>query len=233
MPASATAAHPPHATNIKTSFQSHSSKPITRTVQLHKYQNLTKIVNITIFVITALISGFGSAWLVLENGSRLTSNIDGQWQSWRTAGRPDADPYARAHLSRSGRLPLSSTSVQYYMAKTDEQGLRLLGTCEYTIENNDVLSDWWSLTAFDKTGKLHKNPANRYAFNSSTILRNSSGKYKITLSAQPRPGNWLPMNIANKVTLLIRLHKPASAELSSASNTTRQTLPTIRRVTCG
>ena len=119
------------------------------------------------------------------------------------------------------------------MAKTDEQGLRLLGTCEYTIESKDVLSDWWSLTAFDETGKLQKNPAERYSFNSATILRDTTGKYKINLSAQPRSGNWLPSNIGNKIILLFRLHKPAAAELGSDENSPRQRLPKIRRVTCG
>ena len=200
---------------------------------MHKYKNLTKIINVAIFVLTALASGFGSTWLVLENGSRLTSTIDGQWKSWRTAGRPDADPYARAHLSRTGRLPLSSENVQYFMAKTDNQGLRLLGTCEYIIENSDIMSNWWSLSAFDENGKLQKNSAGRYAFNSSTILRDSDGKYQIYLSAAPRARNWLPTNLGNKITLLFRLHKPAPSGLVTVSATDRENLPGIRRIKCG
>lgn len=200
---------------------------------MDKYKNLTSIINIIIFVLTALLSGFGSAWLILENGSRLTSTIDGQWKSWRTAGRPDADPYARAHLSRSGRLPLSSANVQYFMAKTDNQGLRLLGTCEYSIENTETLGDWWSLTAFDDDGNLLKNNADRYAFNSSTILRDTTGKYKVSLSSAPRPGNWLPTAVGKKITLLFRLHKPAIAELGGNEKHHRRHLPSIRRIKCG
>jgi len=149
------------------------------------------------------------------------------------AGRPDADPYARAYVARTGRLPLSSKNIQYFIAKTDNQGLRLLGKCEYIIENTDIMSEWWSLAAFDDNGKLQRNNAQRYAFNSSTILRDTEGKYKIRLSAFPRARNWLPTNLDNKITLLFRLHSPASSALTPHTGATRASLPSIRRVTCG
>ncbi len=196
-------------------------------------QKLTKATNLTIFILTALISGFGSAWMTLEHGFRLTTERDGQWKSWTTAGRPDADPYARAHLSRSGRLPLSSKNIQYFIAKTDSEGYRLLGSCEYLLESNELLSDWWSLTAFDGTGKLQRNKPKKYTFNSSTVLRATSGRYKIRLSSEPRDGNWLPSDPNDKVTLVFRLHAPANAELNAANATQRRRLPTIRRVSCG
>jgi len=149
------------------------------------------------------------------------------------AGRPDADPYARAHIARTGRMPLSSANVQYFIAKTDTQGLRLIGTCEYIIENTETMSDWWSLAAYDDNGMLQKNNAHRYAFNSSTILRDTNGRYQIRLSAFPRSRNWLPTNLNNKITLMFRLHAPASTGHTALSNTKRASLPTIRRVTCG
>lgn len=196
-------------------------------------KNLHKIINLSIFVLTALISGFGSAWLSLEHGFSLTTQRDGQWKSWTNAGRPDADPYARAHLSRSGRLPLSSKNIQYYMAKTDDQGYRLLGSCEYLLESNELFGNWWSLTAFDENGRLQNNKSGKYTFNSATIMRSTSGKFKIRLANEPRAGNWLPTDPDNKITLMFRLHAPADIKLNPGTRNTRQKLPSIRRITCG
>src|SRR5690606_40202050 len=55
----------------------------------------------------ALILGIGSAWYMIEHGSLLTTARIGPWKSWLSEGNPNADPYTRAHLARSGRLPLT------------------------------------------------------------------------------------------------------------------------------
>ena len=62
----------------------------------------------------ALVLGIGSAWYMIERGSPLTTVRAGPWKSWLSEGNPNADPYTRAHLARSGRLPLTSTAARYF-----------------------------------------------------------------------------------------------------------------------
>ncbi len=73
----------------------------------------------------ALILGIGSAWYMIEQGSLLTTTRIGPWKSWLSEGNPNADPYTRAHLARSGRLPLTSTAARYFAADTDSSGRSL------------------------------------------------------------------------------------------------------------
>ena len=53
-------------------------------------------------------------------------------------------------------------------------------------------AEWWSVAVFDDRGGLIRNSANRFAFNSSTVLRDSDGGARIVVSREARPGNWLP-----------------------------------------
>ena len=70
---------------------------------------------------------------MIEAGSRLSTRSFGPWTTWTAAGRPDADPYTRAHTVRNGLLPLASTLEVTYRAKADSRGGRLHAGCEYAI----------------------------------------------------------------------------------------------------
>ena len=61
-----------------------------------------------IFVL-ALLLGLSTAWYMIEEGSALTTSRVGPWTVWRSAGKPDADPYTKAHMARAGRLPITAT----------------------------------------------------------------------------------------------------------------------------
>src|SRR5262245_17863161 len=67
------------------------------------------LTNLIVFVGLALGGGLGTAWYMIEGGSRLSTRTFGPWTTWVAAGRPDADPYTRAHTARNGLLPLAST----------------------------------------------------------------------------------------------------------------------------
>ena len=78
-----------------------------------------------VFAALAVGGGLGSAWYMIEAGSRLSTRTFGPWMTWTAAGRPDADPYTRAHTARNALLPLSSTLELTFRAKTDSSGRRL------------------------------------------------------------------------------------------------------------
>ena len=141
----------------------------------------------------AIGGGLGSAWYMMETGSRLSTRSFGPWTTWSAAGRPDADPYTRAHTIRNALLPLASTLELTFRAKADSRGSRLHAGCEYVIVMDPLDNAWWSLAAFDGQGRLIQNTAERYAFTSDSAMREPDGRAIITLARDARPGNWLPL----------------------------------------
>jgi hypothetical protein len=161
------------------------------------------LVNLAVFAAIALGGGLGTAWYMIEAGSRLSTRSFGPWVTWATAGRPDADPYTRAHIVRNPLLPLSSTSELTFKAKTDSRGARLTSACDYAVVMEDFEPAWWGLAVYDMQGRLIANAADRHAFNSSTAMRELDGRTVITLARDARPGNWLPSGRGNRVLLVL------------------------------
>ena len=168
---------------------------------------------------------------MIESGSRLSTRTSGPWTTWTAAGRPDADPYTRAHTIRNALLPLASTLELTYLAKADSRGGRLHAGCEYVIVMDTFDGAWWSLTAFDSQGRLIQNAAERYAFTSDSAMREADGRAVVTLARDARPGNWLPTGSASRISLVLTVQDAAFA---AAVHDGRQamTMPPIQRGAC-
>lgn len=184
------------------------------------------IANVVIFILVAVVGGLTSSWYMIEKGSPLTTRKIGPWVMWTAAGRADADPYTRAHFLRRGTLPVSSALAQTYQATTDSDGNGLFSTCEYVVEGPEPDAALWSIAVFDDQGRLIRNPAERYSFNSSTLMRTPGGRFGVTLARNARPGNWLPTGGAGRLALQFRIEEPKGA------SATDPMLPTIRRIAC-
>jgi hypothetical protein len=182
------------------------------------------IVNLLIFLLIAVGGGLGSSWYMIERGSSLTTERAGAWAVWTAAGRADADPYTRAHFMRRGMLPISSGFAVTYEALTDDDGERLHSSCEYAIEGEEPPARFWSISVFDENGRLIPNAAERYAYNSATLLKSGSGRFDIALSRSARPGNWLPTAGAGRFSLVLSLEGRDPGVAWDP--------PAIRRVTC-
>jgi hypothetical protein len=98
--------------------------------------SMRRLVELIAVFAVALVLGIGSARYMIEEGSFLTTQRAGPWSSWLSEGNPNADLYTKAHLARSGRLPLTSTTARYFTASTDSQGYPLTSDCEYLIEGS-------------------------------------------------------------------------------------------------
>lgn len=184
--------------------------------------------NVGLFIGIALLGGIGSSWYMIEVGSRLTTTTIGPWVSWTSAGTPDADPYTRARAARHGSLPLNSTVARTFEARTDNTGQRLHSSCDYAVVGRGLNEGWWTLAVYDDQGHLIPNPANRHAFNSSTIMRSADGSFVITLARDARPDNWLPTSGAGRLTLVLTLLE-AGNDIGQPGG---QGLPDIRKVAC-
>ena len=181
----------------------------------------------------ALLLGIGSAWYMIEYGSPLTTTKVGPWAGWDSEGKPDADPYTKAHLARSGRLPLSSTVARYFVARTDSAGHTLTSSCEYTIDGSPLNARWWSLAVYDEYGGLIDNPSGRYSFNSEEALRRSDGTFHINLASKARSENWLPSGTEDqRLVLLLRIYSPRETDSLGIGLVPPERLPKIERKSC-
>lgn len=185
-----------------------------------------------LFVGTVLIVGLGSSWYMVDAGSALTTQRVGPWVAWTTAARPDADPYTRAHFSRSGMLPMSSEVAPTFIATTDDEGVKLHSSCDYIVEGPSLSSPWWSISVFDQNGRLIASPADRYAYTSDTVALGGDGRFTIALARDARPGNWLPTGRAGRLALVVvKLDPPGRARQRTSGREADQ-MPSIRKVSC-
>jgi hypothetical protein len=187
--------------------------------------------NLAVLFGIAVGGGLGSAWYMIERGSRLSTRTIGPWTIWTAAGKPDADPYTRAHTARNALLPLSTTLELTYVARSDSANGRISSSCDYAIVVDGPDPAWWSLAAFDGRGGLIANAAERYAFNTETAMREPDGRAVITLARDARPGNWLPIGTASGITLLLTIQDPAWAA-AAQDGSAMKPLPEIQRIAC-
>jgi hypothetical protein len=185
-----------------------------------------------VFLGIAVLGGFGSAWVMIHSGSQLTAATAGPWVTWTAAGRMDADPYTRAHTVRLGLLPLTSTLATTYQAQTDAGGQRIHSSCVYAVDVSGLDAEWWSLAVFDERGGLIRNSADRYAYNTSTVLRDADGGTRIIVGREARAGNWLPTSGAGRLVLSLTVQDPRWTSAAVADPSRPRALPDITTVSC-
>ncbi len=183
--------------------------------------------NLGLFIGIALVGGIGSSWYMIEVGSPLTTVKAGPWVSWPAAGTPHADPYTRARAARHGSLPISGTIARTWEARTDNTGQRLHSSCDYAVVGRGLNEGWWTIAVYDDNGHLIPNPADRHAFNSSTIMRGADGSFVVSLARDARPGNWLPTGGAGRLRLVLALLESGDGLSQGGSG-----LPDIQKVAC-
>mgnify|MGYP001347600921 FL=1 len=129
-------------------------------------------------------------------------------------------------------MQLTSDAAGVFQANADSFGAHLHSSCDYLVEGPYASGMWWSISVFDRRGKLIANDAARYAFTSDTVAANPDGSYIITLGRDARPGNWLPTGGAGRLTLVFNVLDPATG-LSQEERAERyKLLPGIRRENC-
>ena len=188
------------------------------------------IVNLAAIAVLGIGGGLGSAWYMVEAGSRLSTRSFGPWTTWLAAGRPDADPYTRAHTARNALLPITSTLELTSYAKTDGEGAQLQSACDYAVTVEGLEGAWWNLAAFDRRGGLIPNGADRYAFSSDSAMREPDGRAVIVVARDARPGNWLPVG-AGKITLVLTVQDAVRAAAAHTGGSIKG-MPTIRKIGC-
>lgn len=180
-----------------------------------------------LYALAVLVVGVGSSLYVIDSGSRLTSIRRGPWVDFTQAAGRDIDPYTLARMHKIGSLPISSSVAATWEARYDGDGRRLHSSCEYLLESDPIDASWFSLAVYDDRGLLIPNSAGRYSFNSQTLAYNPDGSFFLVLARDARPGNWLPVGGAGRLTAVLTILEP---RLPAAAYAAR--LPTIRRIGC-
>ena len=184
------------------------------------------------FLAIVVLGGFGSAWVMVHSGSALSTVTIGPWVTWPQSGRMDADPYTRAHTVRLGLLPLNSSLAMTYHARTDNDGQRIHSSCDYLVELDGLDAAWWSIAVFNDAGGVIANTAQRYAFNSSTVIRDTDGGTFLILARDARPGNWLPTRGIGNFTLALTVQDPKWMQQSLEQSSKTKVLPRITKSGC-
>jgi hypothetical protein len=181
------------------------------------------------FLVAAVI-GLGATWFTLTRGVAFGSLTIGAWTAWPKSGSVDIDPYARAIVARSGELPTGMGDGVAFYAQTDDAGGKLDGRCIFALSGLTPPARYWTLTLYDSEGELVPNAIDRYGFTSEEIVRDSDGRFLITVAPLARPGNWLPSGGVEKFVLVWRLY---DTPIGVATRTTKEgPMPAITRKGC-
>jgi hypothetical protein len=181
-------------------------------------------------LLIAAVLGLGATWFTLTRGVAFGSLTIGAWTAWPKSGSVDIDPYARASIARSGELPTGTGDGVAFYAHTDDQGNNFDGRCSFTINGTTPAARYWTVTLYDPEGRLVANTIDRHGFTSEEIVRDSEGRFAITVAPLARPGNWLPTGGIEKFVLVWRLY---DTPIGVATRTTKEgPMPAIVRKGC-
>lgn len=154
----------------------------------------------------------------------------GPWELEAHAGSVDVDPYTLARLGRSGEIPLAIGEGLQLIARVDDAGRRLDSRCTYNVGPRVPAARYWTLSVIDPQGWPIENPAERYGFRSSELLRAGDGSFVITVAADVQPGNWLPVGRPGPFALALRLYDTPLGATAGAID--KGTAPRVARVGC-
>ena len=164
----------------------------------------------TLFALAvAATVGLGATYFALSRGAAFGALTIGSWTAWPKTGTMEADPYARASIARTGRLPIALGDGLTFLAKTDDKGRSLDGRCDVVLSGVTPAARFWTLTLYNRDGELVANAIGRYDFTSQEIVRRADGSFEIVIAPRASPGNWLPTGGIERYLLALRFYDTA------------------------
>jgi hypothetical protein len=160
-------------------------------------------------LVVAAVVGLGATYLALTRGAAFASLSIGSWTAWPKTGTVEADPYARATISRTGQLPVALGDGVSFTAQADDNGKVLDGRCDVILSGVTPAARFWTLTLYNVRGELVANSVGRYGFTSQEIVRNADGSFEIAVSPRANAGNWLPTGGVERYALILRFYDTA------------------------
>ncbi|MGG7519534.1 DUF1214 domain-containing protein [Allorhizobium undicola] len=191
---------------------------------------------VPILVAVALLVAFGlgiQSTLVALNATVGFGEISiGSWRAFPQAQTAEADPYARSHRARAGRLLMGSAEGLTFIATTDDRGEELTTACRYRMEGSLPPARFWTLYAADSdAAALAVAEGLPGALNSVIAQKHQSGGLTVTISARAEPGNWLALPASPRAFMLTLtlLDTPAAGN----SGLVDVSMPKLAKIGCG
>ncbi len=181
------------------------------------------------FALATLI-GLGATYFALTRGAAFGALKIGAWTAFPRTGTADADPYARASISRSGQLPTGLGDGVSFTATTDDKGQFLDGRCDVVLSGTTPTARFWTVTLYNADGQLVANSVNRFGFTSQEIVRNADGTFEIAVTPRADTGNWLPTGGIERYRLMLRLYDTPVGVSTRAGK--EVPMPAIRTESC-
>ncbi len=181
-------------------------------------------------LLLALGLGLGSAYWAMNGNPPFGSLRLGPWQAWPSLGSPEADPYMRAIIARRGDVPLATGEGLGFTATVDSEGRALDAGCSYSIGSVAPSARLWTLTLYDRDGRLPVTELGRRSLTSAEVVRDTQDRFTIALSRNVQPGNWLQLPASGTFSVALRLYDPPGA---AAANLEETDFPAIQRLGCG
>ena len=178
----------------------------------------------------ATLVGLGATYLALTRGAAFGALRIGSWVAWPKTGTIDADPYARATISRTGQLPIGVGDGVSFTAQADDDGKSLDGRCTVRVSGITPAARFWTVSLYNIEGHLVSNSLNRYGFTSQEIVRNSDGTFEVVVAPRASAGNWLPTGGVERYALVLRLYDTAVGVATKAGR--EVPMPTIMTGDC-
>jgi Uncharacterized conserved protein len=181
-------------------------------------------------LVVAAVVGLGATYLALTRGAAFGPLVIGSWTAWPKTGTADADPYARASIARTGRLPTALGDGVSFSAQADDNGRLLDGRCDVVLAGVTPAARFWTLTLYNVDGELVANSVNRYGFTSQEIVRHADGSFEIVVAPRADSGNWLPTGGVERYVLVLRLYDTAVGVSTKAGR--EVPMPTVNVRSC-
>jgi hypothetical protein len=197
---------------------------------IRRLSRLTAVALVLYAAGLGLVLGVGSVFWLMRSDYPFGAVSVGPWKAWPRVGSPDADPYARAMVTRRAEIPLAIGEGLALTAIADSSGGRLDSRCTYRIAGTTPPARLWTLTLYDAERSLIATDLGRYGLTSMEVLRASDGRFEILLSRDLRAGNWLQLPQHGEFSLALRLYETPAAIGSGALD--GSTLPAIDRIAC-
>lgn len=154
----------------------------------------------------------------------------GAWTAFPKLGAPDADPYARAKVSREGVLALGSGEGLAFIADHDSNGDRLRLECNYRIEGSTPAARFWTLfVQGDRSGVVVGPGGRPSALQSQSLLRRPDNSFQVTVGAKPAPQNWIGTTGTGQMQLVLTIY---DSSIASGTIISDATMPAITASGC-
>ncbi|APO74018.1 hypothetical protein AM571_CH01181 [Rhizobium etli 8C-3] len=188
-----------------------------------------------LFIAITLIVAFGGGIVVSLYALDATQGFGaiklGAWEAFPELQTANADPYAKSHRARAGKLLYGSAEGLAFTASVDDSGERLNAACSYRISGQTPPARLWTLFTSDNSGNPASiRPGLPAALNSWTILRRADSSFTIDISANARAGNWLALPAAGTFRLVLTLFDTPTA---GSSGVIDLAMPRLSKIGCG